>query len=85
MNFFVDFIGTVDISNPDKFPMLELAEKLLKLSGSNGKLVSKSPSLDDPKQRQPNLLLAKSKLVWGPNICLEDDLKETIDYFKRVL
>ena len=65
--------------------MLQLAETILKLSGSKSKIVYQSLPLDDPKQRQPNIELAKAKLGWQPKINLEDGLKETIAYFKKVV
>jgi len=65
--------------------MLQLAETVLKLSGSKSKIVHEPLPSDDPKQRQPNIELAKSKLGWQPKVNLEDGLKETIAYFKKVL
>lgn len=80
-----DFIGPVNLGNPDEFTMLELAEKVLRLSNSTSKLVFKPLPSDDPKQRQPNIELAKAQLGWQPKVNLEDGLKETINYFRRVL
>ena len=80
-----DFTGPVNIGNPHEFTMLELAEKVLKLSGSRSKLVFKPLPSDDPKQRQPNIELAKTQLSWQPKVQLEDGLKETIKYFRGVL
>jgi UDP-glucuronate decarboxylase len=65
--------------------MLQLAENILRLSGSKSKLVFEPLPSDDPKQRQPNIELAKAKLGWEPKVNLEDGLKETIAYFKKVL
>jgi UDP-glucuronate decarboxylase len=80
------FTGPVNIGNPGEFSMLELAEKVLSLSGSTSKLVSMPLPSDDPRQRQPDISLAKEKLGgWAPKVALEDGLKETIAYFRRSL
>lgn len=79
------FAGPVNMGNPGEFTMLELAEKVLHLVGSKSKLVFHPLPQDDPKQRQPNIDLAKSKLGWEPRVQLEDGLRETIAYFKRTL
>lgn len=65
--------------------MLELAEKVIQLTGSKSKLVFMPLPADDPTQRKPDISLAKEKLNWEPKIKLEDGLKETIKYFKRIL
>jgi UDP-glucuronate decarboxylase len=80
-----DFTGPVNIGNPGEFTMLELAEKVLKLVGGKSKLVFLPLPEDDPKQRQPDITLAKSKLDWEPKVGLEDGLKETIAYFRKLL
>jgi UDP-glucuronate decarboxylase len=85
MNTEKGFTGPVNTGNPGEFTMLQLAETILKLSGSKSKLVFEPLPSDDPKQRQPNIELAKSKLGWEPKVNLEDGLKETIAYFKKVL
>ncbi len=85
MNSEAGFPGPVNIGNPGEFTMLQLAETILKLSGSKSKLIYEPLPSDDPKQRQPNIELAKSKLGWQPKVNLEDGLKETIAYFKKVL
>ncbi len=85
MNSPADFTGPVNVGNPGEFTMLELAEQVIKLTGSKSKLVFKPLPSDDPKQRQPDISLAKSRLGWEPKVCLEDGLKETIDYFKKTL
>lgn len=79
------FTGPVNIGNPGEFTMLELAELVLRLSGSKSKLVYQALPSDDPKQRQPNIELAKQKLGWEPKVRLEDGLQETIAYFKKLL
>ena len=65
--------------------MLELAEKVLQLVGSKSKLVFMLLPVDDPKQRQPDITLAKAKLDWTPKVNLEDGLKETVHYFHTLL
>ncbi len=79
------FTGPVNIGNPAEFTMLELAELILKISGGKSKIVYQPLPSDDPKQRQPNIELAKNKLGWTPKVSLEDGLKETIDYFSKLL
>ncbi len=80
-----DFTGPVNIGNPGEFTMLELAEKVLRLVGGKSKLTFHPLPEDDPKQRQPDITLAKSKLDWEPEVGLEDGLKETIAYFRKLL
>jgi len=80
-----EFIGPVNIGNPGEFTMLALAEAILKLSGSKSKLVFQPLPADDPKQRQPDIALAKAKLGWQPKVALDDGLKETIAYFRQLL
>lgn len=80
-----DFTGPVNLGNPGEFTMLQLAELVLKLSKSKSKIVFQPLPSDDPKQRQPNIDLAKSKLQWEPKVNLEDGLQETITYFRRIL
>jgi UDP-glucuronate decarboxylase len=80
-----DFTGPVNIGNPGEFTMIELAELVLRLTGSKSKLVRQPLPQDDPKQRQPDISLAKSTFGWEPKVSLEDGLKETIAYFKRLL
>jgi UDP-glucuronate decarboxylase len=77
-----DFTGPVNIGNPGEFTMLELAEKVISLTESRSKISYKPLPADDPKQRKPDITLAKEKLAWKPEISLEDGLKETINYFK---
>ncbi len=85
MNSETGFTGPVNTGNPDEFTMLQLAETILRLSNSKSKLVFAPLPSDDPKQRQPDITLAKAKLGWEPKVNLEDGLKETIAYFKALL
>jgi UDP-glucuronate decarboxylase len=80
-----DFTGPVNIGNPVEHTMLELAEKVIALVGGRSKLIYKSLPADDPRQRQPDIGLAGSKLGWQPKVALEDGLKETIGYFRQLL
>lgn len=80
-----DFIGPVNIGNPNEFTILELAEKVISLTNSKSKLIFKSLPKDDPQQRRPNISLAKEKLDWTPKIELEEGLKKTINYFDNLL
>jgi UDP-glucuronate decarboxylase len=79
------FTGPVNLGNPSEFTIRELAERVLQLTGSRSRLVFKPLPQDDPRQRQPDITLAKSILSWEPKIGLEDGLKETIAFFKRTL
>ena len=78
-----EFIGPVNLGNPHEFSILELAEKVIKLTGSKSKLIFKPLPHDDPKQRQPDITLAKSKLKWQPTIELEEGLCRIIEYFSK--
>ena len=80
-----DVTGPVNIGNPDEFTMIELAEKVLQLTGSKSRLVRQPLPQDDPRQRQPDISLAKKMLDWSPRVSLDDGLVETIAYFKRLL
>jgi UDP-glucuronate decarboxylase len=77
-----DFVGPINIGNPGEFSMLELAEMVLRLTGSKSKIVFRPLPYDDPHQRRPNIELAKTKLDWEPKVKLEDGLKRVIEYFK---
>lgn len=85
MNSRDGFTGPVNIGNPGEFTMLELAEKVLGMVGGTSKIAFRPLPQDDPKQRKPDISLAKSELDWEPKVSLDDGLKETIAYFKRAL
>jgi UDP-glucuronate decarboxylase len=85
MNSPADFTGPVNIGNPGEFTMLELAECILSLIGSNSKIVFMPLPQDDPKQRQPDISLAKKELHWEPKTPLHEGLQKAITYFKSVL
>ncbi|MBR1692690.1 MAG: SDR family oxidoreductase [Lachnospiraceae bacterium] len=80
-----DFTGPVNIGNPGEFTMLELARKVIELTGSKSKLVYMPLPSDDPMQRRPVIDLAKEKLGWEPTVALEQGLERTIAYFRSVL
>lgn len=84
MNSDDSFTGPVNIGNPGEFTMLELAQKIITLTGSSSKLTYKPLPQDDPLQRQPDISLAKKELDWEPTIALEEGLKKTIAYFKSL-
>jgi UDP-glucuronate decarboxylase len=77
--------GPINIGNPIEFSMIELAELVIRLVGSSSKIIFLPLPQDDPRQRRPDISLAKSKLNWEPHVSLEDGLKETIAYFRRRL
>jgi UDP-glucuronate decarboxylase len=85
MNSREDFTGPVNIGNPGEYTMIELAEKILKLTGSKSKLSHMPLPADDPMQRKPDITLAKKELGWEPTIPLEEGLKRTIEYFKTIV
>src|SRR5262249_39715189 len=76
-----DFTGPVNLGNPGEFTIKELADKVLALTGSRSKIIHKLLPVDDPKQRQPNISLAKAKLNWAPSVQLDQGLNQTITYF----
>ena len=78
----VGFLGPVNLGNPNEFTVLELAEKIIYLSGSKSKIVFKELPSDDPKQRQPDISLAKENLDWMPVVELENGLRNTIEFFR---
>ncbi len=85
MNSDESFTGPVNIGNPHEFSIKELAERVIALTGSSSKFVFHELPADDPKQRQPDISLARMKLDWGPKVQLEEGLIKTIDYFRSKL
>jgi UDP-glucuronate decarboxylase len=81
----LSFPGPVNLGNPREMTIMELAELVLKLTGSSSKLDYRPLPSDDPTQRRPDISLAKEKLDWEPQVLLEDGLKETIAYFEGYL
>ena len=79
-----NFTGPVNIGNPGEFTILELAEKILKLIGGKSKIIFKALPQDDPKQRRPDISLAREALSWEPKIDLDAGLEKTISYFRAL-
>lgn len=80
-----EFTGPVNIGNPDEFTMLELAETVLELTKSNSSVIFQPLPSDDPRQRKPDITLARTMLEWQPSIPLARGLEETIAYFRQIL
>ena len=78
-------IGLVNLGDPREFTILELAKKVIQLTASSSTIVHRCIPQDDPQQRQPNIDLAKQSLKWEPQVPLEEGLKRTIPYFKRII
>jgi UDP-glucuronate decarboxylase len=79
-----DFIGPVNIGNPNEFTIMALAQKVIELTNSSSKIIKMPLPPDDPSQRQPDIALAKERLDWEPHIELEEGLIKTINYFKAL-
>ena len=85
MNSKQGFTGPVNMGNPDEFTILELAQKVIDIIGSRSKIIHKPLPSDDPRQRKPDITLAKQELGWEPKIKLKDGLVKTIGYFEKLL
>lgn len=85
MNSPDDFYGPMNMGNPGEFSMLELAEKVIDITGSSSRLVHEPLPADDPVKRRPDITLAKEKLGWTPKVGLEEGLKNTVAYFEEIL
>ncbi len=79
-----DFVGPVNIGNPNEFTIMQLAQLIMELTGNRGKIIHKPLPQDDPLQRQPDITLARQKLDWEPKTQLRDGLVKTIDYFRSI-
>lgn len=79
------FIGPVNTGNPDEFTILELAEKVIELTGSKSKIIYQPLPSDDPMMRKPDIALAKKELDWEPKVKLEEGLKKTIKFFESII
>ncbi len=79
------FTGPVNLGNPEEYTVLELAQFIIKLTGSKSKIINKGLPKDDPERRKPDISLAKTTLGWSPEIKLEEGLMKTIDYFDTLL
>ena len=80
-----DCTGPVNLGNPDEFQIRQLAERVLALVGSRSKIIYKELPQDDPRQRRPDITLAKAQLNWQPSIALEEGLCRTVEYFRALL
>jgi UDP-glucuronate decarboxylase len=80
-----DITGPINLGNPGEFTMIELAEKVLSMTGSKSRLVFQPLPQDDPRRRQPDISEAKKTLGWAPKVSLDDGLRETIAYFRHTL
>ncbi|MBU1055281.1 MAG: SDR family oxidoreductase [Proteobacteria bacterium] len=78
-----EITGPINLGNPHEFTILELAQKVIQLTGSRSDIIFKPLPQDDPKQRQPDITLAKKELNWEPKLKLEDGLNRTIEYFRQ--
>jgi UDP-glucuronate decarboxylase len=85
MNNEADFVGPVNIGNPNEFTMLDLARAVIELTGSRSRLVHRELPQDDPRQRQPEITQARDKLAWQPKVQLRDGLAQTIAYFRVLI
>lgn len=85
MNSPSDVVGPINLGNPKEFTMLELAETILRLTGSSSRLTFHPLPEDDPRQRQPDITMARKTLGWEPRVSLSDGLSETIAYFRKIL
>ncbi len=79
------FTGPVNLGNPEEISIKDLAEKIIKITSSNSKIIFQSLPSDDPRRRKPDISLAKNSLGWIPTTILEDGLKKTVDYFDQLL
>ncbi|ASQ89828.1 NAD-dependent dehydratase [Prosthecochloris sp. GSB1] len=79
------FTGPINLGNPEEFTVVELAEKVLAVTGSTSRLVYKRLPDDDPRQRCPDISLARERLGWKPNVDLDEGLRETVRYFRKIL
>ena len=79
------FIGPVNLGNPAETTILEFAKKIISLTGSSSRIVYRPLPADDPRQRQPDISLAKQMLGWEPKVHVDEGLKQTIDYFSSRL
>ena len=78
-------VGPINIGNPTEFTILQLASQVIEMTGSRSKIVHRPKPQDDPRQRRPDISLARRVLDWQPRIELEEGLAHTVDYFRRTL
>jgi UDP-glucuronate decarboxylase len=80
-----EFMGPVNIGNPNEIDLLELAKRIIEITGSGSQLIFQSLPQDDPRQRNPDISLAKEVLNWEPKIPLDEGLKRTVEYFRNLV
>jgi len=80
-----EMTGPINLGNPKEYSILELAQRILKLTGSRSKIIFEPLPQDDPEKRRPDISLAKQILDWSPKVTLEEGLPKTIDYFDNLL
>ena len=80
-----ELTGPVNLGNPNEFRIIELAEKIIAMTGSKSKIERKPLPADDPEQRQPDIALARKHLGWEPRVRLDEGLAKTIEYFEKLL
>ncbi|MGC5781435.1 UDP-glucuronic acid decarboxylase family protein [Methylobacterium sp. NFXW15] len=80
-----EFSGPINLGNPTEFTMLELAERIVRVTGSRSRIIHAPLPTDDPRQRRPDIALARERLGWEPKISLDDGLRETVRYFKALM
>jgi len=85
MNSSDDFTGPVNLGNPEEYRIIDLAKKIIDLTGSRSKIIFKPLPKDDPRRRRPDITLARERLGWEPKTPLEEGLKKTIEYFEGLL
>ena len=79
-----DFVGPVNLGNPEEFTILALAELVMELTGSQSKLIRQPLPIDDPMQRRPDIALAERRLGWRPAVSLREGLLKTIEWFRSI-
>jgi UDP-glucuronate decarboxylase len=80
-----DVTGPINLGNPDEYSILELAQRILEITGSKSKLVFSPLPQDDPQRRRPDITLARDILKWNPKVSLEVGLPKVVDYFDNLL
>jgi len=79
-----DYIGPINLGNPGEFTILELAKKIIEMTGSSSQIVYRELPKDDPVKRRPDITLAQEKLSWAPSVPLSEGLKSTIEYYRKM-
>jgi UDP-glucuronate decarboxylase len=80
-----EYIGPINLGNPGEFTMMELAQKIIEMTGSKSIIMQSPLPPDDPKQRRPDITVAQGQLNWNPTVSLDEGLVKTIDYFRNIV